>query len=518
MTRRPLTVHTPDGGVLTVNPTVAPGAIRLSDLLERGGIPLNTQCGGRGQCRGCQVILDPGNKRLRACQTTWESLPDGEVALTVPARSWRDHALHGVSAFQIRRPIAPRARRSGYGLALDIGTTTLAAALWDREQGLCLAAASQSNPQRRYGDNLVARIAYAADAEAAAALHDCLVREGLTPLVEAVAVQAGIAVGDIAEAVAAGNPPMLHTLAGRELTGFARFPFAPAFVGRQEIAGTSCGLRASVRVHLLSAAAPFVGADITAGAWASNLEEHDGPVLFIDFGTNGEILLKTSDDWLATATAAGPAFEGGRLTHGAAAGAGVVSHLRFADGAWVADWPGGPKEVARGLSGAAYVDFLALARRHEILNTRGRLNPEHPLVSVVSDDGETHRVCTVAPGLTISETDVAELLQAKAAIEGGVATLREEAGLSADALTAVYVAGGFGYHLVAAHARAIGLLPGEAATPVHQVGNASLAGASWALLNGQEGIIDDFAAAIRGLELNATESFEDHYIDALRLP
>jgi uncharacterized 2Fe-2S/4Fe-4S cluster protein (DUF4445 family) len=226
------------------------------------------------------------------------------------------------------------------------------------------------------------------------------------------------------------------------------------------------------------------------------------PALLIDFGTNGEILLRTSEGTWATATAAGPAFEGGRLQCGAAAGSGVVS--RFVNASELIPKSGSPHEHAHGISGAAYVDALALAHQTGWLSNAGRLVDHNPL--------------RPAPGLVITEADIAELLQAKAAIQAGWTTLCEEARVEPASLRHIYVAGGFGYHLTPAHARAIGLLPPVSLDRVHLVGNASLAGATLALLTAKAlPRMEAARASARVVELNQIPGFEDHYIDSLSL-
>lgn len=224
--------------------------------------------------------------------------------------------------FEIRLPESetPVPLRPGIGLSLDIGTTTLAGALWDFTTGRCLATASLANAQIRHGDNVLARISFSLEqADGTARLQQALVVDTLTPLITTLCRQAGIAPGAITEANAAGNPTMLHTLAGESLDGLARYPFRPVFLGARRLESKAVGLPLECPLDLLPGLGPFVGADLTAGALASGLITSTVPMLLIDFGTNGEILLQHAGRCLATATAAGPAFEGGRLGCGAPA-------------------------------------------------------------------------------------------------------------------------------------------------------------------------------------------------------
>jgi len=494
----------------------------LSTWLERHGHPLNTRCGGKGICRGCMVDLEtPGGlETVRSCQTTLRNLPPGLRAIHIPDRSLSDATLHGVSTFEIAVDRMPPPRE-GIGLALDIGTTTVAGALWDYTSGRCLADGAVANAQRRHGDNVLARISFSIDhPDGPALLHKALIGGTLNPLVESLSTKAGIQPGDVTEANAAGNPIMLHTLANQPLDGFAKYPFRPSFLGRRRMAASSHGLAVPCALDLLPGLAPFVGSDIVAGAVASGMTSAEPPVLLIDFGTNGEILLKHASGFLATATAAGPAFEGGRLACGTAAAPGVISSLHRDNGAWGWELVGGPPDKRpTGISGAAFIDFIALGYSEGWINASGRFDRSHPGVMVAGDasPGASVRV-GITDGIFVSEADVAEILQAKAAIAGGVSTLLELAGLEPGGLHSVLVAGGFGYHLNPGHAQAIGLLPDLPPERILLIGNSSLGGASLLLHDTHAADMDILLAAANAVELNQTPTFEDHFTDALMLP
>ena len=503
-------------------PDAGAGSLPLSEWLEKQGSPLNTRCGGRGLCRGCIVHLETssGTTEVRACQTPCDSLPEEITAVLIPPSSLHDNSLHGVTAFELRGGEAEFDRQEGIGLALDIGTTTIAGALWDFSTGRCLADAAVANAQRRHGDNVIARVSFGMEhPDGVALLRDALVHESVNPLVRGLCETAGIDPSQITRANAAGNPSMLHTLAGESLEGFATFPFRPVFLGERTMGAGAGGLLLECPLTLLPGLGPFVGSDITAGALASGISEDEPPVLLIDFGTNGEILLKHEGGCLATATAAGPAFEGGRLACGAPAGPGVISSLRMENGRWAWKMVSGNAAAPRALSGAAYIDFIATAAREGIMGPTGRLDRGHPMVARVENapPGAAFRVA-ISRQLFVSEADIAEILQAKAAIAAGVATLLELAKITTADLNAVYVAGGFGYHLSPQSARGIGLLPSVPPDRVFLIGNSSLGGASLLLRSAGGPKIAELVAQTKVIELNLIESFQDHFTDALALP
>lgn len=498
-------------------------SLPLSQTLEAAGFPLNTRCGGRGLCRGCQVEVETDASRhtIKACQVASSSLPEDARAIHIPSASRRDLSLHGVSTFELLIETSPPPPRPGVGLAVDVGTTTVAAALWDLNSGHCLAQSSRENAQRRHGDNVVSRIAFAVEQpQGLELLRKSLVEDCLKPLIETLTRQAGLTAENITETTVAGNPTMLHTLTGDSLTGMATYPFTPVFLGEIIMDAAAMGLNWSGAVRLLPGLGPFVGSDITGGALAAGMCAAPAPCLLIDFGTNGEILLKHAGGYLATATAAGPAFEGGNLACGKPAGRGVVSSLsRGEDGQFLLRLVGDGRERPAGLTGAAYVDFIALGANEGWISPSGRFDRSHPEVIKVdnAEPGAAYRV-NLAEGVYVSEADVAELLQAKAAVYGGVATLLEIAGIEAAELHKVLVAGGFGYHLNPENAIKVGLLPGLPRQRIHLIGNSSLGGASLLLHEQHQAEIATLVAQTRVIELNQTDCFEDHFTDGLMLP
>lgn len=521
MKPRLITLELPDGSSPTIK--VPPGGddSNLADFLTAKGYRLNTRCGGRGLCRGCLVSCQiPGHSEsFRSCQTAIHALPDGSFRLIIPKTSWHDQTLHGVSFFEIHLPDSILRRQStALALAIDIGTTTLAGALWDLSTGQCLAHTALANPQRPYGDNVLSRISYSVEhPDGCDKLQRALVDQGLKPLIETLARQAKIPAASIETATVAGNPVMLHTLLACQLDGLSTYPFRPIFLDARTLPTAEIGLEADFTLELLPSLGPFVGADIVAGALAAGMLSKAGPSLLIDFGTNGEILLHHEGRSYATATAAGPAFEGGRLACGASASGRVISSFSRSASAWTYRLCDDSRAEPGGISGSAYIDFLAQALDGGLVNTFGRFDRSHPDVSRHLVNGETEHIVRVSPDIWISEPDVAEILQAKAAIGGGVQVLLELAGLDATDLETIFVAGGFGYHLDPRHAMRVGLLPEVSMERIEIIGNAALGGASLALQADFSEAIEALRDQCRVVELNQIASFSDHYMDALTL-
>jgi uncharacterized 2Fe-2S/4Fe-4S cluster protein (DUF4445 family) len=521
----------------------AEAARPLSELLARRGFPLNTRCGGRGLCRGCEVGLRAGSlvraadgarvaagpaARVKACEMR---LCGKSIELEVPARSLLRHEPAVVSEFRLNIPWAhdPLAPVARYGAAVDIGTTTVALLLCDLATGDVVGGASGFNAQIRFGEDVITRIQRCgADREALGQLQRAVSVETIGPLLQDACSQSGVVRGDIGAMAVAGNTTMLHLLAAVDPTPMGVYPFRPAFLGHRVCTPRELNLEfgdRAARVHLLPGPAAFVGADLAAGIVATGMIYEDGPVLLIDVGTNGEVIAKAGGRTLGCSTAAGPAFEGAGLTSGTRAVQGAIERIRLRSNPFGVELGLiGAADRPLGICGSAYVDFLWEARRAGILQTNGRFDGAFcsRAGDAVQVDTRGRKLRLHARGASgpiwISEMDIARLLQAKAAIAAGASTLLHMLGVAPRDVKRVYLAGGFGFHLSLDHAIGCGLLPGFEAGQIQVVGNTSLGGAFLAL--NDRGLIAEMAGACASMEvveLNLQPGFEDAFIDHLAL-
>jgi len=527
---------------------VRPGheGLSLAALLAHLGFPLNTRCGRRGLCRGCEVALregavDAGGEpvvapvTVRACQAR----VSGPLVIEIPARSRMEHRPQVGESFRIDVPAAhqplfepaPGGRDTAF--AADIGTTTVVVLLVDLASGEVLARAGGFNEQIRFGDNVLTRIDAGRDPAAVRGMQEAVVEGSIAPLLARACERAGRGGERLAGGVVAGNTTMLHLLMREDPSPLGVAPFSPRFIAGRETSCGEIGLRvpggsgSGLPLRLLPGIAGYIGADIVAGIYATGMMFDEAASLLVDIGTNGEVVLQAGGRLIGCATAAGPAFEGAGLRCGTRAREGAVGRLRVTRTPFrIAATVIGEVPVARaaGICGSAYIDFLATGRECGLLASSGRFEsgawdeapPDHRLVD---DDERAVKLCAGNGCPAVSEVDIAVLLQAKAAIGAGIETLLEAAGLTAREIGRVYLAGGFGMHLDVGHAIAIGLLPGFRAEQVEVVGNTALAGAVLALVDrttlaGMEGIRTGFEV----LELNLQDGFEDRFIDHLLLP
>jgi uncharacterized 2Fe-2S/4Fe-4S cluster protein (DUF4445 family) len=519
----------------------------LADALADHGLPLNTRCGQRGLCRGCEVMLHEGSlmtdtgpvhapATLQACRAR----PTGGARIHIPARSRIEHRPLVGETFEIAVPYAhlplfPAVPgKLDTAFAVDVGTTTVVVLLVDLTTGDILSRAGAFNGQIRFGDNVLTRIDAARDPQTLRAMQSALVMETIQPLLLRACERAGRPLDRIAGGAIAGNTTMLHLLVGADPTPLGIAPFTPRFIEGTRVLACDIlleapGLAPDTPLQLLPGIAAYIGADITAGLYASGMVFDPAPSLLVDIGTNGEIVLQNAGKLTACATAAGPAFEGAGLGSGTRAREGAISDLNLTihPFALAAETIGEvPLVRANGLCGSAYVDFLASARHCGLLDSKGRFVSaawdDIPATHRIMDDGQRALGLTGSnkpDALRVSEVDIALLMQAKAAIGAGIEILLHSAGISAADLGRVYLAGGFGMHLNVANAIRIGLLPGIRVDQVRVVGNTSLAGALLALVD-QTTLeeMEKLRTQVKVIELNLAEGFEDHYIDHLMLP
>lgn len=500
--------------------------LSLAEILSSAGLPLNTRCHGRGLCRGCHVVAESGPKRdVFACQYR---LASGEhLAIAIPARSLLSHPPSVVSDFQTGVPAGcdPIFTGSGtLGIAVDIGTTTVAMLLVDLSNGTVLARATALNAQVARGDNVLTRIQLCQDDKAnIARLHDDFWDATFHPLLRSLLKDSGDGVEDLAGVVVAGNTTMLHLACATDPTPLGTVPFTPAFLDQREFRGESFGLPRELRIIFLPGISAYVGADIAAGAACCGVRYGEAPQLLVDVGTNGEILLCGPKGNLACATAAGPAFEGCGLLCGMRAARGVVGKISLSKDplSAVCETIGGPCDSPHGITGSAYVDFLAEGRRSGLLTENGRFeksivaaNPQH---FQQEENGLSFLLDPQNPAVRIGEVDVALLLQAKAAIAAGIETLLHLHDLPAAGIGRLFLAGGFGLHLSIPNAIACGLLPGFTEAQISAVGNTSLGGTYLALLD--RSLAAEMADLdAKTIELNLDPGFEDRFLDHLSLP
>jgi uncharacterized 2Fe-2S/4Fe-4S cluster protein (DUF4445 family) len=412
------------------------------------------------------------------------------------------------------------------GLACDIGTSTVAIHLVDLATGEILASASSLNQQVKCGEDIISRIHYARKPGRLIELH-LLVVGTINHLIAEVTEAAAVPETDIYYASLAGNTTMLHLFLNLDPRYIREEPYVPVVNQVPEVLAEDVGLDINLegRVFFAPAVGSYVGGDITAGLLCTPmLRKKEGVSMFIDAGTNGELVVGNRD-WLVTcACSAGPAFEGSGIKCGMPATEGAIEKLTIReDGScdYVTIGEGPPK----GLCGSGLVDLLAELFVHGYIDRQGKFDPEKSREMIMGVEGgrgfqvEQASACFWGKDLVITETDIANLIRTKGAVFSACAMLLKNVGLSWEGIEAFHVAGGFGRNLNIENSVRIGLLPDLDRGRFHYLGNSALQGAYLVLLSDRnKRLVEDLSRNMTYIELNTEPGYMNEYTGSLFLP
>lgn len=422
--------------------------------------------------------------------------------------------------------------RQHLGVAVDIGTTTVAAVLVDLNQGTILAKASMYNQQIQQADDVASRISACRSPKHLDKLRQLIVKKTINPLIQTLCTQAKVKTRHIVRVSVSGNTVMAHLFLGLSPEGIGTLPFQPITLEYPSCPARQLGLssHANGLVDIIPSVSGYIGGDITADIYMAKLHKHPESTLLVDIGTNGEIVYSEGSTMAACATAAGPAFEGYGIQHGCRAADGSVEQIRFDETLqFNLKVIGGSKPA--GLCGSGIIDFLAEGLRCGLINQMGRFNTDmlQAAGAYLKDEALCGNsvACVIADAessgcqgpVFISELDISQLMKAKAAIYAGMKTLLTTQGKTFADIQRFCLAGGFARYINLESAITIGLLPEIPLERFEVIGNGSLAGAFLALIE------EEAAEAYKGLmhipeiiELNTDPGFEPNFIDALALP
>lgn len=410
-----------------------------------------------------------------------------------------------------------------YGVALDVGTSTLAGYLFDLATGKQLAVAGCRNPQERFGADVISRIRHVQET-GENGLEDLqtLVVGAVNELIELVARRAGVSIESIYKATIVGNPTMLHLLLGIDPSAIGHSPYVPVFRDGVSLRAQEVDLYVSplARVELLPGISAYVGADVLAGMLSVDMGRRNSVELLLDIGTNGEIVLSTGSKLLTCSAAAGPAFEGGSITQGMSALDGAIEHVSLQGREVCCSVVGG--KPARGICGSGLLNAVAGLRTAGLIDSSGRLQESgNPLSERIEGQGSKARFLLEddeAP-VYLTQQDIREFQLAKSAIRTGIEILIEEASISADKIERVFIGGAFGSSLQPESLLRVGLLPKVPQDSIVPVGNCAGQGAKLAMLNQREmQKLESLQQTVQHVELSSCESFQRRFVNHIRFP
>lgn len=494
-----------------------PAGTRLQDVLFGQGVEF--PCGGRGRCKGCRVKVLRGALNIIAEETNLLTKAEVESGWRLACR----HSLNGDLELELAQwemsVLSDESQfaftpREGLGVAIDLGTTTIAAQLLDLRTGNVLGVRTALNAQARHGGDIMSRVEFAmhgGQAELQRLVHEqlgemvsqLLATTGSNRREEAQAIaECRVQSADLKRVVIVGNTVMHHLFCGINIAPLSAYPFEPTQPGRVTLSPRELGweLRGDTLAEFLPCLGGFVGSDILAGIVATGLHESDGLMALMDLGTNGEVVVGNRERMLCTSTAAGPAFEGARIWMGMRAATGAISAVQVEDNFITCRVIGGGEP--RGLCGSGLVDAVAAGLELEWIHPSGRManRKEMPLAGPV----------------ILSATDVRELQLAKGAIAAGLRMLTARLGASLEDLEQLHLAGAFGNYIGRASAQRIGLLR----VPLSRVvpaGNTALLGAKRALFE-DPAPWDALAKSVEHVSLNEDSNFQEIYAEEMGFP
>jgi len=528
------------------------------------GIFFHSSCGGEGICGRCRILIRKGSvpqsgaegkisekdrKKgyVLACRAS--ILSDAEIEIPPESRQAKEQILteeYG-NIFTTEEAIKEKDRQAAFplsplgvgpgdvsagnfGIAADIGTTSVVTKLADLSTGEILGTKAARNTQARHGDDIITRIIFAEKTEGLEELHRLII-DNLNGLISALADEAGIKTDEIRAIVCAGNTTMLHLLLKINPAYLRRGPCTPAAASMPLIRASETGIRINPGGLLacLPGVSSYVGADIVAGVLASGIYEENNPCLLIDMGTNGEIALG-SKEWLACcAASAGPAFEGSGVRCGVWAMEGAIQKIEInpVNGKIKYSTIGGAKPV--GICGSGYIECIAEMLRSGIIDRSGRIKehgiPGNAPTDIRKGTDGLEMVLVKAKesasgsDIVITQADITNLILSKGAIYTAASVLLKKTNLKFSEVEKIYLAGGFGSYLSIDKSICIGLLPDVPREKFRYIGNSSLAGAKLSLLSGrameEAGAI---AKKMTYIELSTEPSFMNDYTGSLFLP
>lgn len=497
--------------------------MNLDEFLISRDYIIDRPCGGAGLCGKCKVHFKYGAPAPHAADKeilSDKELTDGwrlsckatvsEDALVILEHKGKAKIIHKglLHIDDISYDDPTLLNDQTYGVAVDLGTTTIVAYLVNLASGNILQAESVMNPQRAYGDNVISRCDYIAeDRDGLQTLHDIAI-EAINDLIDHLCQENQVDPHQVRRFTLAGNTIMQHIILNVDPSAIAVAPFTPTFTETQTLSAEDMGLniQPDALCHICPAVSGYIGGDTMAALKAVEMDTRDDISLLVDIGTNGEIVLGNKDRMLSCSAAAGPAFEGAHIQFGMGGVSGAINKVMHQQE--TVQYTTIDDVEAIGICGSGLLDAVALIKELNLLTETGTLDKDR----TVDRDGIA--TYDLSDKVYITQKDIREVQLAKSAIAAGIHVLVNRMGITYDDIQHVYLAGGFGSYMDVHSAAVIGLLPKECVDQSQSVGNAAGMGAVKVLLSDRElQETQDVKAVIEYLELSFDMEFNNLFID-----
>lgn len=471
----------------------------LIDVLHEFGIEF--PCGGKGTCGRCKVKLLGGSLKMDPFQQQklnklglkgdWRlaCFCSAEEDITLEISQFENIILADSTQFRFKP-------KTGHGIAFDLGTTTLVAQLVNLENGHILRSVSDVNPQVRYGADLISRIQSCLDGNQTDL--QLLIRQKADKMIHSLLKDHPV---EISKINIVGNTAMHHIFSGISVAPLSQYPFYSPEKGSQHFTPEQLNWNLNkTDIHFYPSIGSFVGSDILAGIAATRMAFRDEFTILVDLGTNGEIVVGNRERIVCASTAAGPAFEGAKISQGMRASTGAISSVTFENGKIKHHVIG--NVPARGICGSGLIDAIA-----------GLI--ETGQIGIFGEFENGEEKIEIAPGVAVTQQDIREFQLAKAAVATGIQILMNKLEISFENISQVFIAGGFGNFLNIGNVIRTGLIECEAEKIV-KFGNTALIGAKMFLFE-EDSFIDEILVKTTHVNLEADPAFQDIYIEKMML-
>ncbi|QSX08353.1 DUF4445 domain-containing protein [Alkalibacter rhizosphaerae] len=417
-----------------------------------------------------------------------------------------------------------------YGVAFDIGTTSVAACLVELETGRILREISSANAQLKYGADVINRIIYATKGDGLKKLRDAIIYESINPLINELIGKAKIESERILIMSVSANTTMTHLFLGIYPDYLRREPYIPVITDTRQVTVFPWEMELMVNqnavVIISPSVASYVGGDISAGVIAAEMRDSDTLTALIDLGTNGEIVFGNNEFLMTCACSAGPAFEGGEISCGMRASLGAIEGVEIEDETFQPILRVIDTHRPYGICGSGIIDLISELKRTNLINAKGKFNRDEPCERVLYDEYDIGRYVLAKEGefdndeeVAVTEIDIDNFIRAKGAIYSALHTLLESLGFAPDDLEKIKISGGIGSHIGIENAINIGIFPDIPLEKYEFIGNSSLSGSYLSLVNKKAAeYIDNSAYNMTYVELSVYSGYMDEFISACFIP
>ncbi|MFC2470267.1 MAG: ASKHA domain-containing protein [Lachnoanaerobaculum gingivalis] len=503
----------------------------ILEFLREKNIHIEAACNGLGVCGKCKIKLEStdvsiserkllGEENIKsgyrlACMHSIDEV-DKEFILKSFESEKKPESIVLTESFTPK--IIHTNIQEKYGIAIDIGTTTVAMELIDLKNAKIISKVADVNSQVKFGFDVMSRIAFTLEKPEGLSILQKSIVDTLNTLINKLLDESKIKREDIAELVVSANTTMCHILLGESVESLGKFPFLPGFTEVKRVCAKDIGIDLDATLITLPHISGFLGSDIVSGVYASGIcDDKEKNILFIDIGTNGEMLLKTDNNLLATSCAIGPALEGMNISCGIRAGIGAIDDFHIDEAGISYTTIGNTDPI--GICGSGVLSMVRELLKSGFINKMGAidkkcLDSNH---SFIKADNSGKPFIKINDNLYFTAKDIRQVQLAKGAILSGIRALIKKAGIETCDITRVCIAGQFGKYISMDSFFGVGLLPKEFEGKVEYLGNTSLTGAYMALLD--KNAIDymtEISVETEFFELSKLEEYEKIFAKALR--